>query len=179
MTASRTIPNSLSLSRIVMGLLFVVCFQPRADLFYVAVSACGVALITDVLDGYSARRLQVASIHGRLWDSLGDKAFYAGVVIAFNAQGYLGPLVAWALVVRELALYITRVLFIEKLPEIERIRPWTNWHGYFMYTTILLGLLRMYADVHALHFPIYPYIQFSAYAALVFGIASIVHFLKL
>jgi phosphatidylglycerophosphate synthase len=162
-----------------MGLLFVVCFQPQAGLFYVAVSACGAALITDLLDGYSARRLRVASINGRLWDSLGDKAFYAAVIVAFNAQGYLGPLVTWALVVRELALYITRVLFIEKLPKIEEIRPWTNWHGYLMYTTIVLGLLRMYADIHSFRFPIHPYMQVSAYAALAFGIISIIHFLKL
>jgi phosphatidylglycerophosphate synthase len=121
----------------------------------------------------------VASVYGRLWDSLGDKSFYAAVIIAFNAQGFLGPLVSWALIAREVALYITRVLFIEKLPKIEQIRPWTNWHGYFMYLTIVLGLSRMYAETHGLSFPIHPYMEVSAYAALVFGIASIVHFLRL
>jgi CDP-diacylglycerol--glycerol-3-phosphate 3-phosphatidyltransferase len=179
MTASRTIPNSLSLSRIVMALVFVLCFQRQAALLYIAVSACAVALVTDLLDGYCARRMKVASINGRLWDSLGDKAFYAAVIVAFNAQGYLGPLVSWALIVREIALYITRVLFIEKLPKIEQIRPWTNWHGYFMYITIILGLLRMYAEIHDLRLPIHPYMQISAYAALAFGVASIIHFLKL
>jgi len=123
--------------------------------------------------------MKVASINGRLWDSLGDKAFYAAVIVAFNAQGYLGSLVSWALIVREIALYITRVLFIEKLPKIEQIRPWTNWHGYFMYITIILGLLRMYAEIHDLRLPIHPYMQISAYAALAFGVASIIHFLKL
>jgi len=162
-----------------MALLFVLCFQQQAALFYVAVSACVVALVTDLLDGYSARRLHVASIQGRLWDSLGDKAFYAAIIVAFNAQGYLGPLVSWALIVREVTLYITRVLFIEKLPNIEKIRPWTNWHGYFMYVTIILGLARMYAEINGLRFAIHPYMQISAYAALVFGIGSIISFLKL
>jgi phosphatidylglycerophosphate synthase len=138
-----------------------------------------IALVTDVLDGYLARRMQVASIHGRLWDSLGDKSFYAAIIIAFHAQGFLGTLVCWALIVREIALYITRVLFIEKLPKIEQIRPWTNWHGYFMYLTILLGLSRMYADINGISFSIYPYMQASAYAALAFGVASIIYFLKL
>jgi phosphatidylglycerophosphate synthase len=179
MVAPRSIPNALSLSRIVMALLFVVCFQRKASLLYLSVGLCVAALVTDVLDGYSARRLKVASIHGRLWDSLGDKSFYAAIIIAFNAQGFLGVLVSWALIVREVALYITRVLFIEKLPKIEQIRPWTNWHGYFMYLTIVLGLSRMYADIHGLSFPIHPYMQVSAYAALAFGVASIIHFLKL
>jgi phosphatidylglycerophosphate synthase len=179
MVASRGVPNSLSISRIGMALLFVFCFQIKAGLFYVSVAACGVAVATDVLDGYFARRLQVASIHGRLWDSLGDKAFYAAIIIAFNAHGFLGPLVSWALIVREVALYITRILFIERLPKIEQIRPWTNWHGYFMYLTIVLGLSRMYADIHGLSFPVHLYMQVSAYAALACGVASIIHFLKL
>lgn len=160
-------------------MLFVVFFQRRAEFLYVSIALCVVALATDVLDGYVARRLKVASIHGRLWDSLGDKSFYAAVIIAFNAQGFLGELISWALIVREVALYITRVLFIEKLPKIEEIRPWTNWHGYFMYLTIVLGLARMYAETHGLSFPIHPYMQASAYAALAFGLASIIHFLKL
>lgn len=160
-------------------MLFVVFFQRSAELLYVSIALCVIALATDVLDGYVARRLKVASIHGRLWDSLGDKSFYAAVIIAFNAQGYLGELVSWALIVREVALYITRVLFIEKLPKIEEIRPWTNWHGYFMYLIIVLGLARMYAETHGLSFPVHPYMQASAYAALAFGVASIVHFLKL
>lgn len=162
-----------------MAFLFVICFQRKAELLYTSVAICLFALVTDVLDGYFARRWKVASIHGRLWDSLGDKSFYAAIIIAFNAQGFLGVLVSWALIAREVALYITRILFIEKLTEIERIRPWTNWHGYFMYLTIVLGLSRMYAEIHSLSFPFHPYMQASAYAALAFGIASIIHFLKL
>jgi phosphatidylglycerophosphate synthase len=179
MVGSRGVPNSLSISRIGMALLFVFCFQRKAGLLYVSVAACAVALATDVLDGYFARRLQVASIRGRLWDSLGDKAFYAAIIIAFNGHGFLGPLVSWALIVREVALYITRILFIEKLSKIEQIRSWTNWHGYFMYLTIVLGLSRMYADIHGLSFPIHLYMQVSAYAALACGVASIIHFFKL
>lgn len=175
----RSVVNALSLSRIGLAMLFVICFQRNVVFLWASIVVCIVALITDLLDGYFARRLKVASIHGRLWDSLGDKSFYAAIIIAFNAQGFLGVLVSWALIVREVVLYITRVLFIEKLPKIERIRPWTNWHGYFMYLTIVLGLVRMHAEIHGLSFPFHPYMQVSAYAALVFGIASIIHFLKL
>jgi phosphatidylglycerophosphate synthase len=175
----RSVVNAFSLSRIGLALLFVICFQRRAGLLWASGAVCVVALVTDLLDGYLARRWRVASIHGRLWDSLGDKSFYAAVIIAFNAQGFLGPLVSWALIAREVALYITRILFIEKLPKIEQIRPWTNWHGYFMYLTIVLGMSRMYAEIHGLSLPIHPYMQVSAYGALAFGIASIVSFLKL
>jgi phosphatidylglycerophosphate synthase len=177
--ASRSIINFLSLSRIGLALLFVVFFQKNAGLLYVSVALCVIALATDILDGYLARRLGVDSIHGRLWDSLGDKSFYAAIIIAFNTQNFLDPLVSWALIVREIALYITRVLYVENLPKIEQIRPSTNWHGYFMYLTIILGLSRMYADIHSLSFPIHPYMQVSACAALACGVVSIFHFRKL
>src|ERR1700756_2066726 len=179
MISPRTAVNLVSLSRVLFALLFVVCFQPRANLLYVATLSWGLALLSDVLDGYLARRLHVASIRGRLWDSLGDKTFYVAVITAFTSQGFLAPLLSWGLLTREVALYIMRVLFIEKLPYIERIRPWTNWHGYFMYLMIGLGLLRMHTVVVGEISGLHPYMQASGYAALTFGLASIVHFLKL
>ena len=175
----RSIVNALSLSRIALALLFVICYQRRAGFLYVSFALWVVALLTDLLDGYLARRWRVDSSYGRYWDSMGDKSFYAAVIIAFNAQGFLSPLISWALIAREVALYVTRILFSEKLPNIERTRPWTNWHGYFMHLTLILGLMRMYAEIHSLSFPIHPYMQLSAIAALAFGLVSIFKFLKL
>lgn len=175
----RSVVNALSLSRIGLGLAFVVCFQRTAMLLYISIALCIVALITDLLDGFLARRWHVASVYGRLWDSLGDKSFYVGIIIAFNARGFLSSLVSWGLIAREISLYITRVLFIEKLPKLEQIRPWTNWHGYFMYAVIVLGLLQMYGETHGLTLSLYLYMQVAAYSAFVFGVASIVAFLKL
>jgi CDP-diacylglycerol--glycerol-3-phosphate 3-phosphatidyltransferase len=72
-------------------MLFVFCFQRNRLLLYCSVFLCGSALVTDFLDGYFARRFRVASVHGRLWDSLGDKSFYVAVIISFNGIGFLGP----------------------------------------------------------------------------------------
>jgi len=179
MLHSRSVVNALSLSRIVLALLFVVCFQRNAGFLYAAAAVWVVSLTTDLLDGYLARRWKVASAYGRYWDSMGDKSFYAAVIIAFNAYGFLSPLVSWALIAREVALYVTRILFSEKLQNIEQTRPWTNMHGYFMHLTLILGLLRMYAEIHSLSLPINPYMQLSALAALTVGVVSIFKFLKL
>jgi phosphatidylglycerophosphate synthase len=179
MVAPRSVVNSLSLSRIGLALLFVICFQRKAGLLYLSGALWAVAVTTDILDGYLARRWQVASPYGRFWDSLGDKSFYAAVIIAFNAQGFLSPLISWALIVREVALYVTRIVFSEKLPNIEQIRPWTNSHGYFMHLTLVLGLLQMYAEIHGRSFSLHPCIQLSACVSLALGVASIFQFLKL
>jgi phosphatidylglycerophosphate synthase len=179
MVAPRNVVNSLSLSRIGLAMLFVVCFQRKAGLLYASGALWVISLTTDLLDGYLARRWRVASLYGRFWDSLGDKSFYAAVIISFNAQGFLSPLISWALIVREVALYVTRILFSEKLPHIEQIRPWTDSHGYFMHLTLVLGLLRMYFELHGISFPLHIYIQLSACVALALGVFSIFKFLKL
>lgn len=176
---SRSIVNALSLSRILIALTFVLVFQRSMLLFYLSVALIGLALATDILDGFLARKLEIASIHGRLWDSLGDKAFYLGIIVAFNSQGLLSSVLSWGLLVREVALYITRILYIENLPKIEQIRPFTNWHGHFMYMTIAFGIANMYASIKGLSLNLYVYTQVAATLALLCGLASIVHYCKL
>lgn len=180
MRSPRYIVNALSFSRIAFGMLFVIFFQKRADLLYVSIALCLLASLSDLMDGRFARHYGIASIHGRHWDSLGDKAFYVAVIVAFNAHGFLNPLVTWGLLFREIALYITRILFIEKMPRLEEIRrPWTNGHSYFMQTTIVLGLWRMYAYIFGIPTSVHVYMQATAFAAFVFGMGSIIAFLRL
>ena len=179
MRRSRRLINALSLSRIGIGMLFVLSFQRRPALLYVPASLCLMAFVTDILDGYLSRRLHIASIHGRLWDSLGDKSFYIAVIIAFDGQGFLYPLLSWGLIVREIVLYITRILYIEKLPKIEQIRALTNWHGYFMYLTIVSGLVGMYAELRGLPVSVYALTQVAGSAALMCGLGNVFQFLKI
>jgi len=179
MVTPRALVNLVSLSRLPLALVFVVAFKESRPLFFVAVGACLLALATDILDGYLARRLGVASTHGRHWDSLGDKAFYVGVIVSLNAAGLLLTVLAWALLVREVALYITRILYIQNLGEVERIRPFTDWHGYFMYAVIVLGLGALYARIENHAYDLYPFIQVAALGSLGFGVASIFHYIGL
>lgn len=176
---SRQFVNAVSASRIALGLLFVLCFQSNAILLLVSLLVCVTALATDVLDGYLARRYRLTAQNGRLWDSLGDKAFYAAVVVAFNAHGFIWSVLTWALLTREVTLYITRILFIENLPDVEKIRPYTNWHGYFMYATIALGLLRMYSELQGGSLPLHGVMQATAGLAVTAGFASIWKYVRL
>ena len=143
MISARALVNLVSLSRLPLAVAFIVAFKASLPLLFLAVGSCVVALLTDILNGYLARRLGVASTLGRHWDSLGDKAFYVGVIVALTSEQLMLTVLAWALLVREVALYITRILYIQNLNEVERIRPFTDWHGYFMYGVIILGLAAM------------------------------------
>lgn len=176
---ARLFVNTISMSRILLGLCFLIAFKPIESLWFLSLLLCALFFLTDIADGFFARKLKVASIQGRQWDSLGDKSFYMAVLIAFVESNLLITFIAWGLIVREIALYILRVLYIEKLPQLEEIRFYTNWHGYFMYILIALGLWQMHITINNINQNLFIWIQLSALLSLIFGIGSIMKFISL
>jgi phosphatidylglycerophosphate synthase len=78
-----TLPNAVSLSRVVLAAGFVVSSGAGERLALV-----GAASLTDVLDGWLARRLGVVSRWGALIDPLADRLFVLAAVGTFVAQGH-------------------------------------------------------------------------------------------
>jgi phosphatidylglycerophosphate synthase len=93
MTISRyiTIPNALSASRVIfLPLLYVLAVSRLELAFVIAYALIG---ITDLFDGYAARRLNQSSEAGKVLDSWADLAYYASSAF-FMAQlhmDYLRP----------------------------------------------------------------------------------------
>ena len=175
----RALVNCISLSRVLLALAFVFCFKPHPDLFVASAMICVAALMTDIVDGRLARHWGVDSVLGRQWDSLGDKSFYIAVIVALLDNGLLSSVIAWGLITREIALYILRVLYFEKLPKLEEIRPYTNWHGYFMYGTIGLGFAALHGQIYLVGPDYNALINISAGLSLLFGLLSIKRFMEL
>jgi CDP-diacylglycerol--glycerol-3-phosphate 3-phosphatidyltransferase len=75
---------------------------------WVAFFAFGVAALTDGFDGFAARRMQLVSAAGQLWDPIADKIL---VISAMAALVVVGRFPAWAaiiIVVRESAVTVLR-----------------------------------------------------------------------
>ena len=77
------IPNGLSVGRMLLGLAFP--WFPHAWRIPIVL----LAAVSDLLDGYLSRLLQVRSPIGKFLDPLADKAFVLGVVVAFLLDGTL------------------------------------------------------------------------------------------
>ena len=67
------LPNYITLTRIA-GTLWLIFIEPLSVLFYVVYSLCG---LTDVVDGYLARKTSSTSELGARLDSVADLLFYA------------------------------------------------------------------------------------------------------
>ena len=89
-----TIPNILTLLRIALIPVFVATFFIKADWAHLVTTAIfGAAALTDLLDGYLARRLHQTSAFGAFLDPVADKLMVT-VVLVLLVQSNPSPWLA-------------------------------------------------------------------------------------
>jgi cardiolipin synthase (CMP-forming) len=93
-----TLPNVLSLSRVALVPLFVVAATPGAR-----VAVVGAAALTDLLDGWFARRRRSASRLGAILDPIADRVFVLAALATLLAEGALALWQAALLLTRDIA----------------------------------------------------------------------------
>jgi CDP-diacylglycerol--glycerol-3-phosphate 3-phosphatidyltransferase len=79
-----TLPNLLSTSRVVLAFAFVMLESVPIRLLLLFVAS-----LTDVLDGWLARRTHEVTRFGALVDPVADRLFVLGVVVGYVAGGQL------------------------------------------------------------------------------------------
>lgn len=98
-----TIPNALTAFRLLMVPVFVWLYY-RVENHVLAAVALGVSAVSDMLDGWIARRFCMESNLGRVLDPLADKITQAAMCLML-LERY--PIMLWVLIffgVKELAL---------------------------------------------------------------------------
>jgi CDP-diacylglycerol--glycerol-3-phosphate 3-phosphatidyltransferase len=93
-----TLPNLLSASRLVLAAGFVAVGAVEAR-----IGLIGAAAVTDVLDGWLARRVKATSRWGALLDPIADRVFVLTVVGTFLFTGALSTTAYFILISRDLA----------------------------------------------------------------------------
>ena len=95
------LPNRITLSRLMLAIVFFVLLSHRH--FNVALIVFFVAVITDWLDGYFARKWDLITDLGRIVDPFVDKVIICGAFIIFLniAKGVIAPWMVIVIVARE------------------------------------------------------------------------------
>lgn len=103
------LPNMLTLGRIAVIPLFV-WFTYNGDPFYSVLAAIvfTVAAVTDVVDGFLARRWNMITVVGKLMDPLADKLIVAAALIMMTRLGRVAAWVVIVLIARELIISALR-----------------------------------------------------------------------
>lgn len=98
------VPNALTVLRIVMVPVFLVVLFNNPDDFgwrLVATAVFVVAILTDLADGYIARKHNLVTDFGKLWDPVADKALTGAAFIALGILDELSWIIIVLILVRE------------------------------------------------------------------------------
>jgi len=104
-------PNLLTLTRIFLAPVFMLLFM--IENFYAKLVGLGlfiVAALTDLADGYYARKYGVITGFGKFMDPLADKILVSSALITFIALKYVSPVPVVLIVGREFIITGLRLL---------------------------------------------------------------------
>ncbi|MBI3356633.1 MAG: CDP-diacylglycerol--glycerol-3-phosphate 3-phosphatidyltransferase [Nitrospirae bacterium] len=110
---SLNLPNLLTLVRILMIPVFVILFiTPTPDRSLIAAVIFAVAAVTDLLDGYIARRTGQVTKLGKLLDPIADKLLVLSALILLVNMDRVSALVAILVIAREVAVTGIRAIAV-------------------------------------------------------------------
>lgn len=96
------LPNKLTVARLILTAVFVVCFcVPFPEHISIAALIFGVASITDYFDGKIARQRGIVTNFGKLFDPLADKVLIAAAFILLVEKAELPAWIAIVVLARE------------------------------------------------------------------------------
>ena len=99
------LPNSLTIARIILIPIFLIVAYmrfPYAD--FVAAGVFLIAALTDILDGYLARKGNEETLLGKFLDPVADKILITAALIALVEMGRLAGWIAIVIISREIAV---------------------------------------------------------------------------
>jgi len=103
-----TLPNKITLSRIVLVPIFLYYLLKGYN--NVALIIFLVASLTDFLDGYLARKMNLVTKLGKFMDPLADKLLIAAGLIGFVQLGQISSFIAFIIISRELIISVFRAV---------------------------------------------------------------------
>lgn len=119
-----TIPNFLSAFRIVLIPVIIWLYCGKQS-YYAAFFVLLLSGVTDLVDGYIARRFHMVSKLGKALDPIADKLTQGATLICLGTRFPEMWILAIALVVKEAVTGVLTLLAIRKTSEIKG----ADWHG--------------------------------------------------
>ncbi len=109
------LPNSITFARLILTVIFVIAASWGTTIgLVVALIAFVVATISDWLDGYLARKMNLVTALGKLMDPLADKILVASAFVFFTSEDLCPVWVTAVIIGREFLVTGLRQIAVEK-----------------------------------------------------------------
>ena len=163
------LPNLLTLARILLIPVFMLLFSnPTPDRSLAAACVFTIAAVTDLLDGYLARRRSQVTRVGRLMDPIADKLLViSGLVLLVQFQR-VAAIVAILIIAREIAVTGVRAIAAAEGIAI----PVETTGKYKMTAQVVAIVLLIVEDAVMLPWDVHVLGTVSLYIALILGLVS-------
>lgn len=130
----KQIPNILTVLRLLLVPLFILLFFATSPLF--ALPLFWLAGVTDVLDGYLARRNNWGSTFGKVLDPVADKLMQGAALLCFALADYLPLLFILPFVAKELAQAVLGFLMLRR----REVVVTSHWYGKALVTLFYVAV---------------------------------------
>ncbi len=166
------IPNILTVARLIF-IPFIISFIFTEN-YISALVAFTFSGITDILDGYLARKFDVISNFGKLIDPLADKLTQISIITSLTILSIIPTWILIIVFLKELILIISSAFLYTK-----KIIVFSKWYGklttILFYLAIVSSFLRVQFDTNN----IYAYLDILLYSlAIISTIFSFVMYVK-
>ena len=160
------IPNILTIFRIIVIPFFALSILNK---FYTyAIILFTVAGISDVLDGYLARKYDIVSEFGKVADPIADKLMQFTAVLTLTINGAIEPIIIIIIGIKELLMGIGTIFLFKRLHTFNA----ANWYGkittFLIYTAVILILF----DVGFGKYILYLSIVMTVFSFVMYGLLT-------
>ena len=162
--------NLFTTIRLVSGPVFIATFL--SDMMLLSFIIMCAALITDIADGYFAKKAKKLTFFGKVYDSATDKTFFFCILIAFILAKILSITNALMIFTRDILVILFAIFAYLFTKNREEIKARCGSHWFSKLTTW------MQAIVVIMLFFAMPYATYLIYVAFIFGIISAAIYFK-
>ncbi len=151
------IPNLLSLFRILVIPFYI--YELMHDNYSYALALFVIGTVSDLLDGFLARRLNQVTALGKFLDPLADKLFF---LFSLSIMSYKGLVPLWffgILLLRDIFVSIGSVIFIDRVG-MRNLSPHiagkaVNLCVFLITFFVLIDHIYQHMDISYLYYPLY------------------------
>ena len=137
----RLIPNILSCLRVAMFIAFIIMFIKGQ--YAVCLALYIAAFVTDILDGFLARKFNWVSNFGKLVDPFADKFMFVSALACLVAIGKFPWYLLVILVVKEILLIIGGLIVLKKRKTAVFADMWGKVATFLMFMSVTLTLVNL------------------------------------
>jgi len=170
------LPNLLTILRFFLIPLFVLVFFSSLKYNYlIAIGIFLISGITDVLDGFIARRYNMVTKFGKLFDPLADKLMILSVLWCLAYKGYIHSIIFYIVLFKELFMIIGSVILYGKI----KIVVSANIYGKIATVLFYVAIVSLLLNIKMSFYILIVAVIFAIFALIMYTVKYVSEYKKL